>query len=191
MKSYPKDLPLDIAGAIEGLDKSSSQSLRWGYLDAYERTFQQFRNRSFNIIEIGVLSGNSLRLWERFFPKARVIGVDINESCRRFANNQTTIEIGSQADRDFTNSLGVSYTPLIVIDDGSHQAGDIISTFESLFVHVQPGGIYVVEDTAFHFHGARSAKWNRSNAMPIDNYFLMLAKSMMARRLLAEGSSTR
>ena len=35
----------------------------------------------------------------------------------------------------------------IIIDDGSHNPKDIISTFEILFHHLNENGIYVIEDT--------------------------------------------
>ncbi len=36
--------------------------------------------------------------------------------------------------------------PDVVIDDGSHQSADIISSFETLFPTLAEGGLYVIED---------------------------------------------
>jgi hypothetical protein len=37
---------------------------------------------------------------------------------------------------------------MVVIDDGSHIGGDICTSFDALWPHLQPGGWYVVEDLA-------------------------------------------
>jgi hypothetical protein len=34
----------------------------------------------------------------------------------------------------------------IVIDDGGHQPEQQIATFESIFTHISPGGVYLCED---------------------------------------------
>ena len=190
MAVYPEEMDLDIAGAIEGTDKSSTASYGWGYLESYEPLFAPLRDRTFNFLEIGALGGSSLRLWRNFFYRATIIGVDINEACRKLADDRIIIEIGSQTDAAFVARIGAAYRPTVVIDDGSHQAGDIAFTFEHLFEFVQPGGIYVVEDVMFHVNEG-SGFWNKSGAMPIDQYFIAIARSLMGRREVVFRASER
>src|SRR5205814_9884095 len=108
---------LDTLGLLMGTDKAS---LTNNYLHVYESMFSDLRDQEFDLIEIGVFHGESVKLWETYFPKAHIIGVDINENCRNFAGGRITIEIGSQSDAEFLDRLKSRYRPLIVIDDGSH-----------------------------------------------------------------------
>ncbi|MGC8470130.1 MAG: hypothetical protein ACP5NI_09530 [Acetobacteraceae bacterium] len=64
---------LDSLGILTGTDKN----LFFGdYLRHYEALFGHLRDQSFCLLEIGVFQGNSLDLWKRYFPKARIVGVD-------------------------------------------------------------------------------------------------------------------
>ncbi|UCE34584.1 MAG: hypothetical protein JSV40_01285, partial [Deltaproteobacteria bacterium] len=52
----------------KGTDKSSLH----GYHPRYEAHFGPLRGKSLSLLEIGVQSGASLRLWEEYFPKASI-----------------------------------------------------------------------------------------------------------------------
>lgn len=56
-------------------DKQTDKG-KHGYLDIYENYFQSVRYSKFNLLEIGVWSGSSLRLYEEYFPKAIITGID-------------------------------------------------------------------------------------------------------------------
>ena len=121
---------LDHIGITQGTNKSS---LLVDYLRHYERIFSEFRDDNFTIIEIGVMEGASTRTWARYFPKAHIVGVDIDEKCKQYADERVTIEIGSQSDFNFLAELCKKYNPKIIIDDGSHWANDVYCTFQTLF----------------------------------------------------------
>jgi hypothetical protein len=140
---------LDEIAVLEGTDKSS---LDHDYIRHYEQAFQKFRHEPIDFLEIGVADGASLRMWQRYFSQARLIGADIIPDCARYAGGRILVEIGSQADPEFLLRLARKYSPTIIIDDGSHQAGHIRQTIEHLFPALQPGGCYVIED--LHFHNA-------------------------------------
>ena len=118
------------------------------YFPIYERHLTRFRNQYITLLEIGVASGGSLQLWKRFFgPHVRIIGVDINEECAKFAEDQITIRIGSQTDTAFLQNIIAEFgTPDIVVDDGSHMQSHINSTFDFLYPKVAKNGVYLVED---------------------------------------------
>lgn len=66
-------------------DKSSDGH---GYMDAYERILNpELRT----ILEIGVASGGSLRMWSELFPHAHVVGVDLAPACRAHATKDITV----------------------------------------------------------------------------------------------------
>jgi hypothetical protein len=138
---------LDQIAVLQATDKSSVEH---DYARHYEHAFQKFRGEPIELLEIGVASGASLRMWESFFSAATVIGVDIIADCERYAGGRKRVEIGSQFDDSFLASLKEKYSPTIIIDDGSHQAEHVIFTFEHLFDAVRPGGCYVIEDLYDH-----------------------------------------
>jgi tetratricopeptide (TPR) repeat protein len=139
---------LDELGIRLNTDKSS---LQHDYLNKYERLFAPMRNHAITVLEIGIAQGASLNLWEQFFPKATIVGIDIQERCKRFEGGRKKVEIASQADPEALASLGKKYEPSIIIDDGSHLADHIVISLEALFPILRAGGLYVVEDLGMHF----------------------------------------
>jgi len=123
--------------------------LKWfHYFDVYERHFAAFRDKEITFLEIGVFHGGSMQMWKNFFgPKAKIIGVDINPACKEFEEDQITIEIGSQEDRNFLKELAAKHGPFdIVLDDGGHTMSQQIVSFEELYPHVKRDGLYLCED---------------------------------------------
>ena len=129
------------------------------YFDIYHRHFAPFRGRSPVVVEIGVFRGGSLQMWRDYFgPGARIVGIDIDPRCRQFEAEGVSVLIGDQADRGFLAELRQRYPRIdIVIDDGGHTMPQQITSFEELYPHVQPHGIYLCEDIhtsyAPHFDG--------------------------------------
>jgi len=174
-----EEFELDLIGALEGTDKASS--IRWTYLQQYPRLLAKFRREKFNLLEIGVLGGGSLRMWSSYFPSATIVGIDIFPGCARYANPpRIQIEIGSQDDPGFLTDVCTKHPPSIIIDDGSHQAHHVIFTLERMFPALLPGGIYIIEDTAFHF-GEDAPNWKGTGEYSVPDYLSNLFRSLMAR----------
>jgi hypothetical protein len=135
---------LDLIGLKFGTDKSS---VFHDYLSIYERFFCYRRNDQLKILEIGVLNGASLKVWEEYFPNSRIIGADIDERTRRFAGGRVEIEIIDQSNLEDLVRLGLRHGPFdIIIEDGSHVWDHQITTLRTMFPFVRDGGFYVVED---------------------------------------------
>ena len=47
-----------------------------GYTKVYYEIMKGFRNNSINFLEIGIYFGASLRMWNNFFPKGKIFGID-------------------------------------------------------------------------------------------------------------------
>ncbi|HYI86508.1 MAG TPA: class I SAM-dependent methyltransferase [Burkholderiales bacterium] len=118
------------------------------YFDIYHRHFEAFRHRSPVVVEVGVFHGGSLEMWRKYFgPGARIIGIDVDPRCRQFEGDSINILIGDQADRNFLGQVRALVPHVdIVIDDGGHTMEQQITTFEELYPHVQPHGVYLCED---------------------------------------------
>lgn len=121
------------------------------YFDVYERYFSKFRGMDVNILEIGVQSGGSIKMWKEYFSynnaKVNIYGVDIDDRCKQIEGDDIKIFIGSQSDRNFlTNLKKVIPKVDILIDDGGHEMKQQIVTFEEMYSHVKDNGIYLCED---------------------------------------------
>lgn len=156
---------LDEIGVSQGTDKCF---LRQDYLRHYARAFNHLRDQAFNLIEVGVLDGASMRVWEEYFPKATIVGIDIMPSAAHHASGRIKIEIGSQADPEFLSAICAKYPPLIFIDDGSHMADHVLFSFERVFPLLISGGCYVMEDLYFHADRALDRRVGSASRLPRD-----------------------
>ena len=118
------------------------------YFEIYHRHFAAFRGRSPVVVEIGVYHGGSLEMWRHYFGRgARIVGIDLDPRCRQFEADSVSVMIGDQADRKFLSEVRARYQHVdIVIDDGGHTMAQQITSFEELYPHVQPHGVYLCED---------------------------------------------
>jgi len=118
------------------------------YFDIYHNHFAPYRNKKIVLLEFGVSHGGSLQMWRNYFgKKARIIGVDINPECKKFATKDIEIYIGSQEDKDFLQDLMEKIGKVdIVIDDGGHTMIQQRYTFDVVYPFVNDGGVYLAED---------------------------------------------
>jgi cephalosporin hydroxylase len=118
------------------------------YFDIYDRHFAPFRDREITVVEFGVSHGGSLQMWRDYFgPKARIVGVDIDERCAALAGSGAEVVIGDQADPGFLRALADKVGPVdVLIEDGGHTMEQQLTTFAEMWPVVRDGGVYLVED---------------------------------------------
>ena len=138
------DNPLEELGA-----KYAPTKRLHNYLVYYWSHFRDVRYQVRSVLEIGLETDRSIRMWEEFFPNAEIIGIDINPACSSFEGGRRRVFIGNQSDPVFLNRVcsEVSSPFDIVIDDGSHMVTHQIASFDFLFPKMSSHGIYVIEDT--------------------------------------------
>jgi hypothetical protein len=119
------------------------------YFEIYERYFEKYRDRELVILEIGISHGGSFQIWKKYFgSKVKIYAVDINPDCKKLEEENVTIFIGSQEDKNFLSNLIKQIpAPDLIIDDGGHTMKQQIVTFEALYQHLKEDGVYVCEDT--------------------------------------------
>ncbi|HUQ60767.1 class I SAM-dependent methyltransferase [Lentzea sp.] len=160
-----KGIPQSVQGLLSALRPARPDlgelavelgSDKWGdmhwYTQHYERHFARLRTEPVRVLEIGIggyddpdSGGGSLRMWERFFPRGLVLGLDIAE--KNITGPRIMTVRGDQSDAGFLDRLGRELGPFdVVIDDGSHLNDHVRTSFHALFPHVRAGGLYVVED---------------------------------------------
>ena len=134
------------------------------YLDVYNKFFADYREKKVNLLEFGVYQGGSLQLWKQYFGSSvSIFGVDIDERCAAFQEDQIQIIIGDQEDSKFLNKLGNDLPNLdIIIDDGGHTMLQQQLTLKHMWRKLNSGGLYIVEDlhTSYwpEFHGGYGRK---------------------------------
>ena len=118
------------------------------YFEIYDRHFSRLRGRKINILEIGIMHGGSLQMWQHYFQgNATIYAVDINPECKKFETDSVKIFIGSQEDKKFLQKLSSELPQIdLLIDDGGHSMKQQITTFEQLYDKVSDEGIYLIED---------------------------------------------
>ena len=147
----PSSTPsLDDLGLKFGTDKSSALH---DYLSFYEPFFDEIREDSIRLLEIGVFFGQSLQVWSEYFPNGMIIGADIHPGARTLSvGSGVIIEIVDQSNIEDLVQLAVKHGPFdIVIEDGSHLWEHQITTFKTLFPFLKSDGIYIVEDLHTNF----------------------------------------
>ena len=136
------------------------------YFEIYHRHFAHFRGRAPVVMEIGVFHGGSLQMWREYFGAgARIVGVDVDPRCRAFEEAPSiTVVTGDQADRGFLASLRERFPRIdILIDDGGHTMAQQTATFEELYPHLQPEGVYLCEDMHTSFIPRHGGGYGRSD----------------------------
>ena len=142
-------MTLDELAIAFGTDKSTRTH---GFTKHYQVYLELLRELPIKLLEIGVQSGASLRMWKQYFPKAQIVGLDYFD-VKPMEEDRIKIVQGQQKDVK-TMEEALLHGPFdIIIDDGSHQNPDIMASFEYLFPRMKPGGIYVIEDTTCTYWG--------------------------------------
>jgi hypothetical protein len=119
------------------------------YLPTYEELFGYLRLRKFTILELGVWHGDSLEMWRDAFPRAKIVGVDLEPPAIDLGP-RVHIVTGDQTDGALLTRLRQQYAPEgfeVIIDDASHIGITSARSLQQLFrQHLRPGGTYIIED---------------------------------------------
>ena len=120
------------------------------YLRQYEEYFCALHDKEVKLLELGVYKGGSLLLWRDYFPRAIVVGLDLNSVELADPSGRIRIYQGQQQDTALLDRIALENAPDgfdIIIDDCSHVGELTRISFWHLFDnHLKPGGIYVIED---------------------------------------------
>ena len=140
-----------------GSDKGDKAHGRHRYAEIYDRLFSSKRLEPIAFLEIGLLHpfdtkgvatrAPSLQMWREYFPRARLVGFDINDFSMVALPN-CTIFRGDMGSREDLRRMACSAaTPFdIIVEDGSHASHHQQIALATLFPFVVAGGLYVIED---------------------------------------------
>jgi|SRR6266850_1288043 len=105
-----------------------------------------------NILEIGICTGASLRMWEEYFPEAKIWGIDIDPNVLFDTDRIKTFQCDAGDEDDlmkFEESVGLDWADFdldLIIDDGSHLVKDQIIAARWMIPTLSEKGLYVIED---------------------------------------------
>ena len=136
--------------SYKAFSKSKFKSIKHStYFEVYDELFSKYRNKKITFVEIGILGGGSLFMWRNFFgPKARIIGIDLNPSAKKWSEYGFEIFIGDQSDINFWKKFKKKIGKIdIILDDGGHRYIDQITSIECILDNIKHNGLIVVEDT--------------------------------------------
>ena len=161
--------------AVEhGTDK---QKRKHNYVAIYDALFTPFRQEIFDLLEIGIYHGGSIRMWRDYFPNATIHGIDIRQrhinsikDTERLVLNK--VDQGSEAQLKEHAKKGPWK---IVIDDGSHVSKHLKLTFDILWDTVEPGGYYIIEDTHCSYWKYPGKNWVEEGEESLATRMLRLA----------------
>ena len=140
---------------------NTDKNSRHSYLPIYQQLFNRFQNSDINLLEIGVLGGESLKLWSKYFSKAEIYGIDIfvrvsfEDVERNLEGFNNILLAGVDSFGEFQKSIDSRNNFLneindkmfnIIIDDGHHASTSQIITFNNFIDKLHPSGVYIIED---------------------------------------------
>lgn len=145
-------------------DKHTTHS----YVPVYEHLFSKIRESCAAILEIGVQTGGSMKLWNGYFPNAIVYGIDSDiyqNRCRDFAPRVRLIQANAYTTECASTFPAESLD--VVIDDGPHTLSSMCDVLDLYYRAVKPGGYLIIEDIQdinwiheIKKHADPSATWN-------------------------------
>ena len=142
IKKEPSTL-VELNSRGNGLFLSDKGTIH-NYLSINDELFLPYKNKEINIFEVGYQYGGSCELWAKYFPKAKIRSIDINNCvpepfCDRIKFDVMNVEDLSLV---YFNEFCVD----IAIDDGSHLLSEQIHFIQTVHPVIREGGILIVED---------------------------------------------
>jgi hypothetical protein len=115
------------------------------YIEVYEELFKDKKETATDVLEIGVLRGGSLCMWNEYFTKANICGFDIDLKQQRCPINISQRILLKEGDAYDKNEVPKKEFD-IIIDDGSHQFIDMLKILFYYIPLLKDDGILVIED---------------------------------------------
>ena len=78
-----------------------------GYFEIYEEYFKKLRLKKLNILEIGVEDGGSIKIWKKYFPRSKIVGLDITKMS--FSIKGVDLIQGDQSDINILKEIVKKY----------------------------------------------------------------------------------
>lgn len=136
-------------------DKNDTHS----YVPVYEEIFAPYRITALNVLEIGLMSGESLRMWQEYFNNdlrsthCNVYGIDCDvkpinglADLTQAINDGLKVCIGdAESEKDIKYFFeGIKFD--VVIEDATHNILQQVKIYNVLKPYLNEYAIYIIED---------------------------------------------
>jgi len=119
---------------------------RLHFTPVYNKYMNDLREKNITILEIGIGSGPSLKMWYDYFPNATIHAIDVDNHSNK-NNNRVTTHICDQGNRSQLEKLMEKIGKVdIIVDDGSHVIKHQLISLATLFKYLKKDGQYWIED---------------------------------------------
>lgn len=115
-------------------------------IHAYQALLEPIRNSVKNVLEIGINTGNSHRMWRDYFHNAQIYGLDIDNFCNGMEGEERiSVYFGDAYTFDAINSFGdIQFD--VIIDDGPHTLDSQKFTVANYIHTLSINGVMIIED---------------------------------------------
>jgi SAM-dependent methyltransferase len=120
------------------------------YTIVYQHMFEPFRLKELDFVEIGILHGASLNMWNEYLPNTRIYGYDFNQEFLNNVKKDKNIKVAlmnvkdAQSIRDGLKIHDKQYD--CIIEDSTHEFDDQVRVIKESLSFVKPGGMIIIED---------------------------------------------
>jgi hypothetical protein len=172
---------LDVIFQESGSDKDTKDHSQphpsgWSYhsyAPIYSLFFNSIRHDTLNLMEVGIgttdpriqssmgeygTSGASLRAWKKYFTKADIVGLDIDEKIMFTEERIETFCVDQTDPISISKFISNNKSRVfdVIIDDGLHTENAAHTFFENSFHLLKPNGFYFIEDAVWIEPGKRN-----------------------------------
>tara|TARA_R110000868_G_scaffold63957_4_gene192541 strand:- start:4717 stop:5322 length:606 start_codon:yes stop_codon:yes gene_type:complete len=127
-----------------GTDKNSYHSYIENF---YEKEFETYKESKIDLLEIGIETGGSLKLWKEYFLSSNsIVGLDISDEKidQRYKNiDGVTMYFDDAYDKNVSDTFDKFD---IIIDDGPHTLESQLKSIELYLPKLKDGGLFIIED---------------------------------------------
>lgn len=151
--------------SLDPQNPGTTELVMWktpGLIAQYEAFWAREAGRVERAFEVGLWKGGSMAFWAEALGPTRLVGIDLSRESpsaafdHYVAGRTDRLRVHWGVDQSDSQRLaGLVATefdgPLdLVIDDASHLYSLTRSSLETLMSHLRPGGLYIIEDWAWH-----------------------------------------
>ena len=135
------------------------------------------RDEPITLLELGIKHGDSLRMYEEYFPNGTIVGLDCLDRTKH-AKGRVKVYVGRQEEEAVLSRICADHKMDFIVDDASHRGLQQIASFKYLFPRLAPKGIYFIEDLHFFVHKQAPDAWDMEDGHVTQHKFVEYIKSL-------------
>lgn len=146
---------------------------RHPYTPVYHDLFSSIRDEEINVAEVGIEKNDSINIWRRYFPLAKIYGFEYNQDYIDNAKSQNLVDVqyepiniqDENSIRSTLQKVGIKYD--IIVEDSTHIFEDQIRFIKNSIDYLKENGILVIED----IFRSRSEEDYKKELAEVEKYF--------------------